>query len=67
MYNYFFVASDGEFNPERLNQRCDAKHFSVAIETDVRQKDVAVWIESEEVAEGLDGNDCAGDGISFRH
>jgi hypothetical protein len=28
---------------------------------------VAVRIESEEVAEGLDVNDCARNGISFRH
>jgi len=28
---------------------------------------VAVRIESEEVAEGLDSDDCAGDGIVFRN
>jgi hypothetical protein len=28
---------------------------------------VGVWIKSEEIAEGLHGDDCAGDGIIFRN
>ena len=59
------------FNNDRMQYlmfgKVGAKYSSVAIETAVRQEDVAVRIESEEVAEGLDSDDCAGDGIIFRN
>jgi len=38
---------------------------AVAIKTAVRHQDVAVGIESEKIAEGLDSDDGAGDGIVF--
>ncbi len=47
--------------------RCNTKHTLFTIETAIRQKDVAVGIESEEVAESLDGNDSAGNGFIFRN
>jgi len=43
----------------------DAEHAAITIETAVRHEDVAVGIESEEIAEGLHGDDGAGDGIPF--
>ena len=43
-----------------LQRRGDAEHASVTVKAAVRQEDVAVGIETEEVAESLDGNDCAG-------
>ncbi len=49
----------------QFQRRGDAEHALVAIETAVRQKDMAVWIESEKIAEGLDSNDGAGDGNVF--
>jgi hypothetical protein len=45
----------------QFQRRSDAKHAAVGYEN------VAVRIESEEVAEGLDSDDCAGDGIIFRN
>ena len=45
--------------------RGDAEHPAITIETAVRHEDVAVGIESEKIAEGLDGDDGAGDGIIF--
>jgi hypothetical protein len=50
-----------------FQRRRNAKHTSFAIETAIGQEDVAVGIESEEIAKGLHCNDCAGNGISFRH
>jgi len=50
-----------------LQRRRDTKHTSISVKTSVRQKDVAVRIEPEEVAEGLDGDDRAGDGLLFRN
>ena len=41
----------------------DAEHAAVTIETAVRHQDVAVGIEAEEIAEGLDSDDGAGNGI----
>ncbi len=41
------------------------EHALVAVETAVRNQDVAVGIETEEVAEGLDSDDSAGNGIAF--
>jgi len=49
----------------KLQRRRDTEHALVAIETPVRQKDVAVGIESEKIAEGLHGDDGAGDGNVF--
>ena len=46
--------------------RRDSEHTPTA-KTSVRHQDMAVEIESEEVAKGLDGNDGAGDGILLRH
>jgi hypothetical protein len=45
----------------------DAEHALVAIETAVRHEDVGVRIESEEIAEGLDGDDGVGDGLISRN
>ena len=50
----------------QLQGRGDAEHALVAVETAVRHEDVAVRIESEEIAEGLDGDNSAGDGIILR-
>ena len=50
----------------QLQQRGDPEHASVAVETAVGDEDVTVGIESEEIAEGLDGDDGAGDGIPLR-
>ena len=45
----------------------DAEHAAITIKTAVRHQNVAVWIESEEIAEGLDSYDGAGDGTIFRN
>jgi hypothetical protein len=45
----------------QFQRRSDAKHAAVGYEN------VVVRIESEEVAEGLDSDDCARDGIIFRN
>ena len=62
----YFVPENGlqlfEFQGRR-----DAKHSFLAIETAIRYENVTVGIESEEVAEGLDSNDCAGQGFLFRY
>ena len=50
----------------QLQGRGDAEHALVAVETAVRHEDVGVWIVSQEIAEGLHGDDGAGDGIIFR-
>ena len=47
-------------------RRSDPEHV-LPVEASVRHQDMAVGIESEEVAKGLDGNDGAGDGIPLRH
>ena len=41
----------------------DAEHAAITIKTAVGHQNVTVWIESEKVAEGLDSDDGAGDGI----
>ena len=51
----------------QLQGRGDAEHAAVTIKTAVGHQDVAVWIESEKIAEGLDSDDGAGDGIVFRN
>jgi hypothetical protein len=43
--------------------RGDSEHASIAIKAAVRHQDVAVGIETEEVAEGLDSDDGAGNWI----
>ena len=47
--------------------RRNAKHTSISVETAIGQEDVAVRIESEEVAERLHSDDRAGDGFFFGH
>ncbi len=49
----------------QLQGRGDAEHALVSVETAARHENVGVMIESEEIAEGLHGNDDAGDGIIF--
>ena len=43
--------------------RVDAEHTPAAVETAVGDEDVAVGIETQEIAEGLDGDDGARNGI----
>ena len=50
----------------QVHRRSDPEH-ALPVEASVRHQDMAVGIESEEVAKGLDGNDGAGDGILLRH
>ena len=45
--------------------RGDAKHASVSVKAAVGYENMAVGVESKEVAEGLDGDDRAGDGFIF--
>ena len=49
----------------QLQGRGDTEHALVAVETAVRHQNVGVRIKSEEIAEGLHGDDGAGDGIIF--
>ena len=49
----------------QFKRRRDAEHAPAAVETVIRHEDVAVRIESQKIAEGLNGNDGAGDGIIF--
>ena len=51
----------------QLQGRGDAEHALLAIETAVRHQNVTVRIESEKIAEGLDSDDGAWDGIIFRN
>ena len=70
----YFVPEDG-LQLFEFQRRRNAKHSSLAIdvvlslpkETAIGQEDVAVGIETEKVAEGLDSNDRAGDGFLFRY
>ena len=50
----------------QFQRRGDAEHALVAIEAAVRHEDVSVRIVSQEIAESLDSNDGAGNGIVFR-
>ena len=50
----------------QVQRRSNPEH-APPVEASVRYQDMAVGIESEEVAKGLDGDDGAGDGILFRH
>jgi hypothetical protein len=50
----------------QVQGRSDPEHAPL-VEASVRYQDMAVGIESEEVAKGLDGHDGAGDGIPLRH
>ena len=63
-YPEYLVTENG-FQLFKLQRRGDAEHPLVAIKTPVRQKDVTVWIESEKIAEGLNGDHGAGDGNVF--
>jgi hypothetical protein len=47
----------------QLQRRRDAEHATITIKTAVCHQDVAVWIESEKIAEGLDSDSGTGDGI----
>ena len=49
----------------QLQWRGDAEHAAITIETAVGHQDVAVGMESEKIAEGLDSDNGAGDGIVF--
>ena len=49
----------------QVQARSDSEH-TPPVKTSVRHQDMAVGIESEEVAKGLDGNDGSGDGILLR-
>ena len=62
-----YLVTENGFQLFQFQRRGDTEHPLVAIETPVRQKDVTVWIESEEIAESLDSNDRAGDRFFFRH
>jgi hypothetical protein len=60
-----YLVTENGFQLFQFQRRRDAEHPTITIETAVRQKDMAVWIESEKIAEGLDSNDGAGDGNVF--
>ena len=49
----------------QFKRRGDAEHAPAAVETAIRHEDVAVRIESQKIAEGLNGDDGTGDGIIF--
>jgi len=49
----------------QVQMRSDPEH-ALPVEACVRYQDMAVGIESEEVAKSLDGNDGTGDGIPLR-
>ena len=51
----------------QLQGRGDAEHAAITIETAVRHENVGVRIVSQKIAEGLHGDDGAGDGIIFRN
>jgi len=51
----------------QFQRRRDAKHSSVAVKAAIGYEDVAVRIESKEIAKRLHGDDSAGDGIIFRN
>ena len=46
----------------QVQGRGDPEH-APSVEASVRHRDMAVRVEPEEVAKGLDGDDCTGDGI----
>jgi len=50
-----------------FQRRRDPEHSLFAIEAPVRHNNVAVRIEPEEVAEGLDGDDRTGKWFLFRY
>jgi hypothetical protein len=51
----------------QFQRRRDVKHALFTIEASICYEDVAVRIESKEIAEGLHGDDGAGDGFIFRN
>ena len=62
----YLVPEDG-FELFEFQGRGDAEHSVFTIEAAVCYKNMAVGIESEKVAEGLHGNDRAGDWFFLRH
>ncbi len=48
-------------------QRRGYPEHAFAVEAAVRDENMAVRVEAENIAEGLDGDDCAGNGILFRN
>lgn len=58
----FAIGMSG-FDRNTHQRRGDAEHAAITIKTAVGHQDVAVWIESQKIAEGLD----SGDGIIFRN
>jgi len=60
------VPEDG-FQFFQFQGRGDPKHALVAIEAAVGDEDVTVRIEAQEIAEGLDGDDSAGNGFLLGH
>ena len=55
------------FHLLQLDRRRNAEHASIAIEAAVRNKDVAMGIKSEKIAEGLNGDDGTGHRIVLRN
>jgi len=51
----------------QIQGRGNTKHVVVSVEASIGDENVAVGIESQEIAEGLDGDDGAGDGIFLRN
>jgi hypothetical protein len=60
------LPEDG-FQLFQFQGRGDAEHAFCAVETAVRHQNVTVGIKSEKIAECLDGDYGAGDGIPFRY
>jgi len=48
----------------QLQRRGYAEH-ALAVKATVCGQDMAVGVEAENIAKGLDGDDCAGNGIFF--
>lgn len=46
-------------------QRWGYAEHALAVKAAVCDQDVAMRVEAEKIAEGLDGDDCAGNGIFF--
>lgn len=61
------VGMAGRLDRNTQQGRGNAEHAAITITTAVGHQDVAVRIESEDVAEGLNSDDCSGDRIIFRN
>jgi hypothetical protein len=59
------IAPEDGFQLFQFKGRSNTKHAAFAIKTVIRYKDVAVWVESKKIAEGLKRNDGARDGFIF--